>query len=324
MSIFILGASGYIGGSVLVGLKRTFAMHDYVALVRSEKNIPAIEALGVTVIQGSHRDLDIVSEQASKASIIVNCADADDLELTKAIISGAKNTTQKQTPILIHTSGTGLVVGESTGKFDPEAKVYNDNNVDDILSIPPTAPHRKVDLAIFDAEAAGTVSAYIIAPSTIYGTGTGPCNKLSQQIPELIRQCIIHKQAIYVGDGTNEWNNVHIADLVDLYLLVANLAASDLRAAKVDPHVKFFWGSVGRHAWGDVSREIGKLLYKKGVIETEEAKSIPLVPELLYVSNNSLTVADRAMRIGWQPHHPSLWETLPETVDQVVAETKSS
>jgi hypothetical protein len=69
--------------------------------------------------------------------------------------------------------------------------------------------------------------------------------------------------------------------LVDLYLLVANLAASDLRAAKVDHHVKFFWGSVGRHAWGDVSREIGKLLYKKGVIDTEEAKSIPLVPELL-------------------------------------------
>lgn len=79
----------------------------------------------MTVIQGSHRDLDIVSEQASKASIIVNCADADDLELTKAILSGAKNTTQKQTTILIHTSGTGLVTGESTGKLDPEAKVYN-------------------------------------------------------------------------------------------------------------------------------------------------------------------------------------------------------
>jgi nucleoside-diphosphate-sugar epimerase len=45
MSIFILGASGYIGGSVLVGLKRTFATHNYVALVRNEKNIPAIEGM---------------------------------------------------------------------------------------------------------------------------------------------------------------------------------------------------------------------------------------------------------------------------------------
>ena len=42
-SIFVLGATGYIGGSVLVGYKKAYPDYDYVALVRSESNIPAVE-----------------------------------------------------------------------------------------------------------------------------------------------------------------------------------------------------------------------------------------------------------------------------------------
>ena len=83
-------------------------------------------ALGVKVIEGSHSDLKLITEQAAKSDIIVNCADADDLELTKAILAGAKSTTiNAKRPILIHTSGTGLVVGESNGAFDSDAKTYN-------------------------------------------------------------------------------------------------------------------------------------------------------------------------------------------------------
>jgi len=54
MSIFILGASGYIGGSVLVGLKRTFATHEYVALVRDEKKIPAIEGMSASGVRSDN------------------------------------------------------------------------------------------------------------------------------------------------------------------------------------------------------------------------------------------------------------------------------
>ncbi|KAG8793244.1 hypothetical protein FRC17_008472, partial [Serendipita sp. 399] len=92
-------------------------------------------------------------------------------------------------------------------------------------------------------------------------------------------------QAVYVGDGTNEWNNVHIADLVDLYILVTQLATSELvPAAKVDSFHKFFWGSVGTHTWGDVAGQIGVVLKQKGLAETAEAKSIPYSDEFVYVS----------------------------------------
>lgn len=77
------------------------------------------------VVKGSHSDLDLITEEASKADIILNAADADDLDLTKAVLAGAKKTRIGKIPILIHTSGTGLVTGEPTGKRDPNAKVYN-------------------------------------------------------------------------------------------------------------------------------------------------------------------------------------------------------
>jgi hypothetical protein len=156
---------------------------------------------------------------------------------------------------------------------------------------------------IFDADTEGYVSAYIIAPSTIYDTGDGPVNRISQQVPTLIKESLKEKQAVYVGEGTNHWNNVctsllsstagliyillqvHVADLVDLYTLILNLAVTSLvPAAPQDSYSKFFWGSVGEHVWGDISREIGKILFAKGIVSTPEAKSIPPRPDLMYVS----------------------------------------
>ncbi|PVF99350.1 NAD(P)-binding protein [Serendipita vermifera] len=319
-TIFVLGATGYIGGSVLVGYKRAFPDYGFVALVRNEKNFAAVEALGVKVVKGSHSDVDIVEEQASKADIVLNAADADDLELTKAVLRGIKRSSAGKTPILVHTSGTALVTKESDGKFRAQDKVWNDNDVEDIRSIPEDAPHRKIDLAIFEADTEGYVSAYIIAPSTIYDTGNGPVNRLSQQVPVMIKEALAQKQAAYVGDGTNEWNHVHIEDLVDLYVLVLKLATSELEpAAATDCYTRFFWGSVGTHKWGDIAREIGKILHAKGTVGTPEAKSIPPRPELAAVSTNSRTVAERSLKNGWQPKGRSLVESLPDTVDQVLA-----
>jgi hypothetical protein len=77
------------------------------------------------VVKGSHSDLDIIEEQASKADIVLNAADADDLDLTNAILKGIKRTSIGKKPILIHTSGTGLAIRDGDGKFRPDDKVWN-------------------------------------------------------------------------------------------------------------------------------------------------------------------------------------------------------
>lgn len=104
--------------------------------------------------------------------------------------------------------------------------VYTDGSADPtqsppyvpISSLPESAFHRNVDLAIVRADAAGYVRSYIILPSTIYGISKNVfadkklANPQSQQVPQLIRMSIDRGAAAMVGDGANFWPDVHIHD----------------------------------------------------------------------------------------------------------------
>ena len=87
------------------------------------------------VILGSHEQLDKIRTIASTVDVVLNAADSDDLPLTKAIIAGlrirsgsSKATWMSPLPILIHTSGTGVIADKAKGSFTDEAKkVWNVN-----------------------------------------------------------------------------------------------------------------------------------------------------------------------------------------------------
>jgi nucleoside-diphosphate-sugar epimerase len=63
----------------------------------------------------------------------------------------------------------------------------------------------------------------VIIPSLIYGYGLG-IQKNSIQVPFLVRNAIENDAVQIVGKGLNAWSNVHIEDLVDLYLLALEKA----------------------------------------------------------------------------------------------------
>lgn len=328
-SVFVLGATGYIGGSILVGIQQRYPEFNYTALVRNPKDNPALEAIGVRVLQGSHSDLELIEKVAAQHDIVVNCADADDLPLTTAILKGmidrSKSRSSPRKPILIHTSGTSVLSEEKpTGSFIPgfSEKIYDDNKVEDIRGLGPKQPHRVIDLQIFAAGEAGFVDTYIITPSTIYGKGRGPCRTLSQQVNGLIRTGLKRKQVVQIGSGTNVWNNVHVEDLMDLYGLVLELGLSGNGSS--DSYERFFFGSAGEHVWGKVAQELAKIMHQKGLVDTAEVKSIALEEEksLLATATNSRSVANRGFGLGWKPSRPSLMETLPLEVEWTVEQMK--
>ena len=98
----------------------------------------------------------------------------------------------------------------------PTDTIFNDNDVEQIKSIPDTAFHRNVDLLIMNADKEGYVRSHIIAPSTIYGVAKGPLvdagvsNDRSIQIPVLVRASLSRKQAGMVGLGKALWPDVQI------------------------------------------------------------------------------------------------------------------
>ena len=75
-----------------------------------------------------------------------------------------------------------------------------------------------LDLHIMEADKQGYLRAYLILPSTIYGSAThelvdaGVSNGMSIQIPVLIKAALARKRAGVVGKGVALWPNVHIDD----------------------------------------------------------------------------------------------------------------
>ncbi|KAH7097495.1 NAD(P)-binding protein [Auriculariales sp. MPI-PUGE-AT-0066] len=319
--VFVLGATGYIGGGVLVHLKQLYPEWTFAALVRNEKHDAAVKAVGVSeIIRGDHSAHDIIRSESAKADVVLRCADAGDIPLTQAVLDGLSERVKKGSApgILLHTSGTSIVADDSDGAWTPYAeRIWNDAVEDDIKSIPASQPHRNL---IFEYDSKKLVNAYIIAPSAVYGIGNGPVNRISIQIPLIVRICLQLKKGIVVGEGTNIWNNVHIADLVVLYGIVLQraLAGADKKAS---PYEKFYFGSAKTHVFGEVQREITKLLYNKGLIPNAEAERIELkdvvktVPFLVYVAINSHSQSGRGFAAGWKPVAPGLFEELPADVE---------
>lgn len=115
-----------------------------------------------------------------------------------------------------------------------EDPIWDDNNSDQLEQLPKNAWHREVDLMIVEAHARGDCISYIILPSTIYGEATGELgkgkwkgklmNRRSRQIPIACQLALQRGQPGVVGEGKNVWPQVHLDDLMDLYMIIFDLA----------------------------------------------------------------------------------------------------
>ncbi|CAA7267182.1 unnamed protein product [Cyclocybe aegerita] len=215
LNIFFTGATGYVGGSILSRLlnHKDAASFQITALVRSTDKAEKLRTLGVDTLIGSYTDenLSFLTEAASKADVYVQ-ADADKLPPAQAILDGLKPKYEASStpPILIHTSGTGILLDDARGLHSGHIR-YSDLETDKLDALPVTVWHRNVDVPILEADKAGYVKAYIIAPSLVFGEPKGPLIDLGIQnghtmlIEWLAKASITRKQGGYIGKGVNKW-----------------------------------------------------------------------------------------------------------------------
>lgn len=312
----ILGVSGYVGGSLLTRLVKRYPNARFVGLVRSESAIPAIRTAGChEVIQGTHTESEKIRAAARQADLVLNIADCDDVGLMKATLEGQKLRFQEKgkRPVLIHTSGTGMIMEKAHGEFNAE---FADNPYDDAVEehiktrIRPEYIHRDVDDLVFAADEEGYVDGRIIAPAVIYGLPTGPLPRESRPIPIIVDMALKAKQAVKVGDGTATWDNLHIEDLLDLYeLLIEATLDPDAQAAKVSPYSKFYFAVAEQHTWGELTELVAKALHELGALPSAEVKSVTLEEAAQIhpwgpgVGTNCFAIASRAKELGWKPKH---------------------
>ncbi|KAI0661419.1 NAD-P-binding protein [Cubamyces menziesii] len=313
VSVLLLGATGYIGGSVLARLLvNAKPLFDITVLVRDVSKAEKLKSFGVKTVLGSLDDTDKIRDVASHADIVLECADADHIESTKAVLAGLKRRFEVtgKAPMLIHTSGTGVLTDDAAGMHDTDI-VYNDCDVEQLSNIPRTQPHREVDLAVLAADQEGYVKTYLVLPSTIYGLATGPfvdagiMNPQSQQIPALIMASMDRRRAGMVGEGKNIWPNVHIDDVVHLYEVLWNNVLS--REEIGHGTEGYYFAENGEHKLYDVARRIGAVLKDLSLADTDEPSTFSQEELDKYfagsdsLGSNSRCRAERSRAVGWKP-----------------------
>ncbi|KAB0490183.1 NAD-dependent epimerase/dehydratase family protein [Pseudomonas vancouverensis] len=207
MNVFVTGAAGFIGGSIATGLVQ--AGHTVTGLVRSAEQADELRALGITPVVGTLDDRELLTAQARAADAVINAASSDHLGAVQALLDALRGSNK----VFLHTSGSSIV-GDASGGKASDVIYYEDN-----LPAPTVdkAARVAIDNLILAAAKDGVNSA-VICNTLIYGHSLG-VQRDSVQLPRLLKQARKSGVVRHVGSGRNIWSNVHIEDVVSLYLL---------------------------------------------------------------------------------------------------------
>ena len=110
MEIFIVGATGYIGGSV--GLRLLAEGHRVFGLVRTDEKAALLAKSGIEPVKGDLTSLDAAAAGAKRADVTINAANADDAVITFSLLDALAGSGKT----FIHTSGTSVVADRAAGE----------------------------------------------------------------------------------------------------------------------------------------------------------------------------------------------------------------
>jgi nucleoside-diphosphate-sugar epimerase len=293
MKAFMTGASGYIGGSVADAL--IAAGHQVSGLARSDETAAALAKRGIAPVRGTLDDADVLAQAARAADATVNTANAGHRGAAEAMVKALAGTGKA----FVHTSGSSIVGTRAQGEF-VEA-IFDEDTP--FTPTPYRAPRVAIDTMVRVA-AAGNVRAVVIAPSLIYGRGRG-LNPHSIQVPWLIDVARKYGVAKHIGSGENRWANVHIDDLVTLYLLAIEKA----------PAGTFYFAENGENSMREMCEAISRMLGFGGRTQSmtveEAAREWGESPANDTMGSNSRVRAKRARaELTWRPTGPALIDEI--------------
>jgi nucleoside-diphosphate-sugar epimerase len=283
MSIFLTGATGFIGSAVLRQLR--LQGRDVTALVRSPEKAAKIEALGATAVIGDITDTGLLTEQAAASDGVIHLAspgDASSRDVDDALVTAVLAGLDGRGKRYVHTGGI-WVWGSN-----PDIAEDSPRNAPPI-----TAWREEVETRVLDAQG---VSSTLIAPAVVFGHGAG--------IPALFTD--VHDGAVrLVGDGSQHWTTVHVDDLAELYILAFDLGEAGstyIGASGENPTVRQL-GEAAAFGQGLDSR-----VEEQTIEETRARLGEPFADALLLDQQARGSAA--RIDLGWEPNGPSILDEL--------------
>jgi nucleoside-diphosphate-sugar epimerase len=269
-----------------------------IGLARSDDAAAALKKRGIEPLPG---DLNLYTpfiEVTKRVDAVINAASSDNPFVAHALLTGLAGSGKT----LIQVSGSSVVSTYDNG----EANEHIFHEETPFTPEPEKAMRVAIDRSVLAAAQNG-VRSIVIRPSLIYGRGIG-VNAASVQIPKLIDAARKAGVARHVGRGFNIWSHVHIADVVDLFLLALKDALPG----------SLFYIENGEADFKTVTRAIGRML---GLGDRSEDWPIGAAVEglgpgaHLSFGSNSRVRADKARQVlGWQPKGGTLIDEIENGV----------
>jgi nucleoside-diphosphate-sugar epimerase len=288
MSIFLTGATGYIGSAVLRQLR--LQGRDVTALVRSSEKAAKIEALGATPVIGDITDRELLTEQAIASDGVIHLAspgdassrDADDAVVT-AVLAGLEGSDKRY----VHTGG--VWVWGSNADITEESP----RNAPAI-----TAWRWEIEKRVLEARG---VSTSLIAPAIVFGHGSGiPAIFTDGEYGDSVDPAVQ-----LVGDGSQHWATVHVDDLAELYILAFDLGGAGstyIGASGENPTVREI-GEAAAFGQGLDSR------VEPQTIDESRARLGEPFADALLLDQQARGSAAR-IDLGWEPNGPSILDEM--------------
>ncbi len=288
-NVFITGASGYIGGSIA---ERLIAEGYRVSgLVRTDEKADLLKERGIIPVKGTLDNVDVLSQAAQAADAVIHTANADHPGSTFTLVAAL----ERSGKLLITTSGSAIAADHANGEYAGTTLLTEDDYFEPVPYLRP-----RVDMNRYVRQAAieKGIRTVVICPAMIYGTGRG-LQPNSDHIPRLIEASKQAGAGVYFGKGLNRYSNVHIDDVVDLYLLAMEKA----------PGGSFFFAENGHNSFKEIAEMISQYLGYEGKTFSMNVEDI--ISQYgkftgFGVASNSLISAVNARRLGWSPKQTSL------------------
>jgi nucleoside-diphosphate-sugar epimerase len=218
MRVFITGATGFIGSSIIPQLLE--AGHQVLGLTRSDAGAQSLQAAGAEVHRGSLEDLESLRSGAANSDAVIHTAFNHDAFSPNGGGFPKFIENCKLDQNAIETLGSALagsnrpLIVSSGIPFDPTPGAAPAGLVTEDVNHPANAPMPRVSEPAALATVAKGVRASVIRLPQVHNT------EKQGLVTYLIQTARQKGLSAYVGDGSSRWAAAHISDVARLYRLV--------------------------------------------------------------------------------------------------------
>ncbi|WP_413809728.1 NAD-dependent epimerase/dehydratase family protein [Streptomyces sp. OE57] len=291
MDVFVIGATGFVGGAVA----RHLAAHGHqvTGLARTGPAASTLEAQGIVPLPG---DLDArrsaVVEAAPRADAVIYAAQAGPEQetatvedLTRALAGTGKT--------LLFLSGSGVLMQRTAGAWSQDSFAEHDP-----FTVEPLAAFRKAAEDTVLAAATDGLRGMVIRPGVIWGPGD------HGQVPMTYQSVAATGAANYVGPGLNVYSHVHIDDVARLFALALTAGRPGGLYHAVAGEVPNRW--IAERVAADLGVE------PRSVTPEEAAGIWGEFGALIMAASSRIRAVTTQQELGWRPEHTDMLSMIGE------------